>query len=113
MLPGFVDAHGHVMGGGLQALSANLLSPPDGEVRDIASLQQTLRDWIKNNQQAVEKIKLVVGFGYDNAQLAELSFAMPSHSFFLCSCIPLRFWRQRNRYEATIGNASSDHAASF
>ncbi len=72
MLPGFVDAHGHVMGGGLQALSANLLSPPDGEVRDIASLQQTLRDWIKNNQQAVEKIKLVVGFGYDNAQLAEL-----------------------------------------
>ena len=72
MLPGFVDAHGHVMGGGLQAMSANLLSPPDGEVRDIASLQQTLRDWIKNNQQAVEKIKLVVGFGYDNAQLAEL-----------------------------------------
>ena len=39
MLPGFVDAHGHVMGGGLQALSANLLAPPDGEVKDIASLQ--------------------------------------------------------------------------
>ena len=72
MLPGFVDAHGHVMGGGLQALSANLLSPPDGEVRDIASLQQTLRDWMKNNPQAVEEVKLVVGFGYDNAQLAEL-----------------------------------------
>jgi len=28
MLPGFVDAHGHVMMGGLQALSANLLAPP-------------------------------------------------------------------------------------
>lgn len=38
MLPGFVDAHGHVMGGGLQALSANLLAPPDGGVTDIASL---------------------------------------------------------------------------
>ncbi len=72
MLPGFVDAHGHVMAGGLQALSANLLAPPDGEVRDIASLQQTLRDWMENNAEAVEKIKLVVGFGYDNAQLAEL-----------------------------------------
>ncbi|MGI9243650.1 MAG: amidohydrolase [Verrucomicrobiales bacterium] len=72
MLPGFVDAHGHVMGGGLQALSANLLAPPDGEVRDIATLQQTLRDWMAENRQAVEKIKLVVGFGYDNAQLAEL-----------------------------------------
>ncbi|WP_156817109.1 amidohydrolase [Rubritalea marina] len=72
MLPGFVDAHGHVMGGGLQALSANLLAPPDGEVQDIASLQQTLRDWIRSNREAVEKLQLVVGFGYDNAQLKEL-----------------------------------------
>lgn len=72
MLPGFVDAHGHVFGGGIQALSANLLAPPDGEVRDIASLQQTLRDWIAANKAAVDKIQLVVGFGYDNSQLAEL-----------------------------------------
>ena len=72
MLPGFVDAHGHVMGGGLQALSANLLAPPDGEVKDIASLQQTLRDWMSKNEVVVNKIKLVVGFGYDNAQLKEL-----------------------------------------
>jgi len=34
MLPGFVDSHGHVVFGGLQALSANLLAPPDGEVAD-------------------------------------------------------------------------------
>jgi len=72
MLPGFVDAHGHVVGGGIQALSANLLAPPDGEVKDIASLQQTLREWMAANQAAVDKIQLVVGFGYDNAQLAEL-----------------------------------------
>jgi hypothetical protein len=71
MLPGFVDAHGHVMGGGLQALSANLLAPPDGEVADIASLQQTLREWIAANEEIVEKVGLIVGFGYDNAQLAE------------------------------------------
>lgn len=72
MLPGFVDAHGHVMGGGLQALSANLLAAPDGNVKDMASLQKVLREWMENNADAVEKIKLVVGFGYDNAQLAEL-----------------------------------------
>jgi predicted amidohydrolase YtcJ len=72
MLPGFVDAHGHVFAGGIQALSANLLSPPDGKVRDIPSLQQTLRDWISANKEAVDKIQLVVGFGYDNSQLAEL-----------------------------------------
>jgi hypothetical protein len=34
-----VDAHGHMVVGGIQALSANLLAPPDGEVTDIASLQ--------------------------------------------------------------------------
>jgi len=72
MLPGFVDAHGHVFMGGLQALSANLLAPPDGEVADIASLQQTLRDWRAANADAVERYDLIIGFGYDNAQLAEL-----------------------------------------
>lgn len=72
LLPGFVDAHGHVMMGGLQALSANLLAPPDGDVTDIASLQQVLRDWVAANQAAVDKAKLIIGFGYDNAQLAEL-----------------------------------------
>ena len=40
LIPGFYDAHAHVMMGGLQALSANLLAPPDGEVTDIASLQR-------------------------------------------------------------------------
>jgi predicted amidohydrolase YtcJ len=71
LLPGFVDAHGHVMLGGLQALSANLLAPPDGEVTDIASLQSTLRDWLAANQAAVSEVKLIVGFGYDDSQLKE------------------------------------------
>lgn len=71
LLPGFVDAHGHVTMGGFQALSANLLAPPDGEVRDIASLQKTLRDWMAANADAVQKAKLVAGFGYDNSQLKE------------------------------------------
>jgi hypothetical protein len=72
MLPGFVDSHGHVVFGGLQALSANLLAPPDGEVTDIASLQATLTEWAKANAEAVEKAGMIIGFGYDNAQLAEL-----------------------------------------
>jgi len=72
LVPGFVDAHGHIVIGGLQALSANLLAPPDGKVQDIASLQQTLRDWMEKNAAAVEKTKFIIGFGYDNAQLKEL-----------------------------------------
>jgi len=72
LVPGFVDAHGHVVIGGLQAISANLLSPPDGKVTDIASLQQTLRDWVQQNAAVVEKTKVIVAFGYDNSQLKEL-----------------------------------------
>jgi predicted amidohydrolase YtcJ len=72
MLPGFVDSHGHVVFGGLQALSANLLAPPDGEVTDIASLKATLTDWAEANAEAVQKAGMIIGFGYDNAQLAEV-----------------------------------------
>lgn len=72
MLPGFVDSHGHAVMGGLQALSANLLAPPDGEVKDIASLQGTLRSWMASNNETVELAQLIVGFGYDQSQLKEL-----------------------------------------
>jgi predicted amidohydrolase YtcJ len=71
LLPGFFDAHGHVFGGGLQALSANLLAPPDGKVESIPALQQTLRDWIAANRDKVEKFGLVIGFGWDPSTLAE------------------------------------------
>ncbi|MDV2968932.1 amidohydrolase family protein, partial [Nitratireductor aquimarinus] len=72
MVPGFVDSHGHVVFGGLQALSANLLPPPDGGVSDIASLQASLKKWTEDNAETVDKVKMIIGFGYDNAQLAEL-----------------------------------------
>jgi predicted amidohydrolase YtcJ len=63
LIPGFVDAHGRAFGGGLQAVSANLLAPPDGEATDIASLQQTLRDWTAANEEVVAKANLIIGFG--------------------------------------------------
>ncbi len=72
MLPGFVDAHGHVVLGGLQALSANMLSPPDGPNTDIATVQKSLREWAAANQAAVQTNNIIIGFGYDNAQLKEL-----------------------------------------
>ena len=72
MLPGFVDSHGHVAIGGLQAYSANLLAPPDGPVSSIAALQAALRDWATANANIVERKHIIFGFGYDNSQLAEL-----------------------------------------
>jgi hypothetical protein len=71
LLPGFVDAHGHLVVGGMQGLSANLLAPPDGNVTDIPSLLQTVRDWVEANKEAVAKTKLIIGFGYDPATLKE------------------------------------------
>ena len=72
MLPGFVDSHGHAVMGGLQALSANLLAPPDGAVKDIVNLQDTLRSWMSENTAMVEEAQLIVGFGYDQSQLKEM-----------------------------------------
>jgi len=72
LIPGFFDAHGHVMAVGLQALSANLLPPPDGEVNSIPELQRILKGWAAANADAVKKVNLIFGFGYDEAQLAEL-----------------------------------------
>ena len=72
MLPGFVDPHGHVTMGGLQAASANLLPPPDGPNTDIAEIQQTLKDWAAANAEVVKQVNLIIGFGYDDSQLKEL-----------------------------------------
>jgi predicted amidohydrolase YtcJ len=71
MIPGLIDAHGHVFGTGIQALSANLLPPPDGEGADVASLQRLLKDWAAKNQAATDKVGWIIGFGYDDSQLKE------------------------------------------
>jgi predicted amidohydrolase YtcJ len=71
LLPGFVDSHGHVVLGGLQALAANLLAPPDGDVTDIPGLVEVLRAWAEANAETVASVNLIVGFGYDQSQLAE------------------------------------------
>ncbi|MEQ8516444.1 MAG: amidohydrolase [Chromatocurvus sp.] len=71
LLPGFVDSHGHAYATGLQATTANLLPPPDGEGADIASLQALLADWARENPDTVERIGWIIGFGYDDSQLAE------------------------------------------
>lgn len=72
MLPGFVDSHGHVVMGGIQALAANMLPPPDGPNTSIADVQATLRAWVDANRGLIEQTNLILGFGYDNSQLKEL-----------------------------------------
>jgi predicted amidohydrolase YtcJ len=71
LLPGFVDSHGHAFAIGLQASTANLLPPPDGEGAAIPALQGLIRDWADANAARVKRIGWLVGFGYDDSQLAE------------------------------------------
>lgn len=71
LIPGFVDAHGHVFNVGLQALSANLLPPPDGEGRDINSLIELTNQWHKDFPERSDKVGWIIGFGYDDSQLTE------------------------------------------
>jgi predicted amidohydrolase YtcJ len=69
LVPGFIDAHGHIFNAGVQSLAANLLAAPDGDVKDIASLQSKLREWRAGR--ASQKLGWIIGFGYDDAQLKE------------------------------------------
>lgn len=105
LLPGFVDAHGHMFIGGVQALSANLLAPPDGNVKDIASLQQTVRDWMKANDAAVKKVGLIIGFGYDNATLAEHRHPTRDDLDQISKDIPIVLWHQSGHIVAVNSKA--------
>ena len=70
LLPGFIDGHGHVSMVGFQAVSANLLPPPDGPNASVAELQKTLREFMGTSA-IPEKFGVVFGFGYDDSQLKE------------------------------------------
>jgi predicted amidohydrolase YtcJ len=70
LIPGFVDAHSHMAGVGLQAVSANLLPPPDGPVTSIADLQKVMREFIATSPKP-KAYGVAIGLNYDDSQLAE------------------------------------------
>lgn len=72
LLPGFIDSHGHMIGVGLQRSVANLLPPPDGMCDSVSGLQGSLTRWA--DSEAAKRIaggRVIIGFGYDDAQLKE------------------------------------------
>ncbi|MFZ1477012.1 MAG: amidohydrolase [Sphingorhabdus sp.] len=66
LLPGFIDAHGHMGFVGQNAAMAQLQPPPVAAVDSIAKLQEVLRDFQRPNG-----MPLIIGNGYDDSQLAE------------------------------------------
>lgn len=66
VLPGFIDAHGHMGYVGQNASMAQLQPPPVGTVKSIAQLQEALRQYPRS-----AGMPLIIGNGYDDSQLAE------------------------------------------
>ena len=67
LLPGFIDAHGHLSLLASFEGYANVASPPVGPVEDIADLQEVLRRHIAG----MDGPGWVVGSGYDESLLAD------------------------------------------
>lgn len=69
LLPGFIDAHGHIAFVGAKLQMANLASPPVGGVTNIKELQDELRAHMAKQELIADA--WVVGSGYDDSLLEE------------------------------------------
>lgn len=94
MLPGFIDAHGHIFSTGIQAMSANLLPPPDGNGSSIPKMIETSLEWAGTNQASIDKIGWIIGFGYDDAQLEEKRHPLATELDQISKDIPVIFIHQ-------------------
>ncbi|MFJ4657553.1 amidohydrolase [Nocardia sp. NPDC088792] len=65
LLPGFIDAHGHIGGVGLQAMLANLLAEPDGDVASIGDVVDKLSAWADTD--IGKRSEWIIGMGYDDS----------------------------------------------
>lgn len=68
-LPGFVDAHGHLLFNGIALGAANLAPPPVGTATDIAGLVDSLSAYLAANDLGAGE--WLIGIGYDDSLLAE------------------------------------------
>jgi hypothetical protein len=91
--------------GGVQGLSANLLAPPDGKIEDITTLLKTTRDWVVANEAAVKKVNLILGFGYDNATLAERRHPTREELDTISRDIPVLLIHQSSHFAALNSKA--------
>jgi len=67
LMPGFVDGHAHFLQFGTQAIGANLLAPPDGDVNTIDDVVAKLQAFGQGPD--VGRTGWIFGVGYDDALL--------------------------------------------
>lgn len=69
LMPGFIDAHGHITSRAGMSQAVDLSPTPYGTVNSIAELQSTLKDYINKHQ--LDPTTPVLGNGYDDAIISE------------------------------------------
>ncbi|NIP16362.1 MAG: amidohydrolase family protein, partial [Pseudomonadales bacterium] len=69
LLPGLIDAHGHLAFLALTVNLANVASPPVGAVTTMASLKEVVRTYIDDRQ--IPPGQWVIGMGYDDSLIEE------------------------------------------
>ena len=69
LVPGFIDAHGHMPFAGTMVNRVNLSSPPVGTVNNIADIIQSLQAHIREKN--IAPGEWVYGYGYDDSLIAE------------------------------------------
>ena len=87
LMPGFIEAHGHFPGSGLDAIAADLNSPPIGHVASINDVKDQLTRQVKETSEGA----WIIGFGYDHTRileqrymtLEELDTISPNHPLFI------------------------------
>jgi predicted amidohydrolase YtcJ len=67
LMPGFIDGHAHGQQFGTQAVGANLLAPPDGEINTIDDVVAKLKAFAAGPD--VAKTGWIFGIGYDDSLL--------------------------------------------
>jgi predicted amidohydrolase YtcJ len=70
LMPGFIDAHSHVVQQALKFSVVNLDPKPIGDVETIADVQRKLRQRI--NERKAEPGQWIIGWGYDDTGLREM-----------------------------------------
>ena len=69
LVPGFIDAHGHMPFAGTLVNMANLSSPPVGPVNNIDDVIQHLQAHIR--ERSIPRGEWVYGYGYDDSLITE------------------------------------------
>lgn len=67
LIPGLIDAHGHISLTALSKGFANVQPPPAGPIKSIAQLQKVMKQWNETNPD----VPWLMGWGYDDSLLEE------------------------------------------